>query len=1204
MAESVAIPSFEDILSGEAAKKTTVTQRPSTAVETPTEDVHAVPSFEQITAKAQVWARDMPPLTGFEVEVARGRGEAAWELVYNTGMTLDDADRTIMVYEAIQQATGDFPRLVQAVDSYLASERPSERAAQRAVKLWDEQIRYRRTHPLRAGSQIGGFGLAYGRPPTGVDTGPSEFQSEYAQAIAKVKMQRLQPDKEEAAIAEISKAYTRSVATEAQEKLQTATNIELAILDAAKQRDQFGGKTWRRWERGVGFVASGGIDLIAQLQAAIPGGETGQGTKEVARSYYQVLDTPEMQAIIDNWFDKTVGTGAEMTPFIAATMGASFLGGPSASFVVAYGVEGNGIYQKALDNGVDEREARIRGVVGGLLNASIELGGGSGRKYLVNAIATKTATRMAKIGRLTKGALIVGVRESVLEEVPQGMISDIFGSDLPVKADGSFDLDTLLHRRLNDAIGGFVAGVGLDLGTSALRAGVNAGNRVGARLRGSMMQTRADVIEDTLNLAGEPIQTTKTEDGWVVETYATEEEAKFIAERWDNLVESAGLEIEVERDETSVRYRDIPAEASESEASNGPHETPAGEAQPDAAVSAEGAAPVAAEAPAAAETRQPWEMTKADFTSAVESGTIQPMADETGVGRQEPSPTPERPGETNSKIADVVYHYSDIPIETFTESKSKGIPGYFVEQRNPKYAEKFGDVVTPVKLDIRTPLDLTSYATGIPGLGHTASQWLDIFESHGIDVDKFQFVDELNNTVKTREDFADWADDGLFYWSFLDSDKGLGETNLSELIREAGYDGIKAIEDGETVWVPFSPGQISNTSFEPPAGQPAPGISHAQIVQQAVSEGKPVPRHVLEEYKGEAWADEALAKLEETTRPAAEPTAADGDEGYATYRGTPVRIVGTDGKGLMVVRDASGRQHHVARESLQAGTETAYRGETQQEAQRRRETSDTARTSAAGSVEQAASPTDVPPEIESQSRGEPLPVFGTRNAVTERIRQMLGLDGVPTPDKQTQAQWLKEAIESGMAEEGRALELAAAIVAGPRVMSGREDMAIKYAGAQLMLESERLRQEAKAAQTDAQRKDIEVRRQQLDDKIELLTRAAKVAGTEWGRAGVARQADIDDDGNLQNNIRRFEDARGKPATANQRAKIEKLTDELVRARQQIEEMKQQMIEKQVDDVVQRARRTRTKTEAKAEAKATAKYDALKSRLTALLEAGC
>lgn len=258
--------------------------------------------------------------------------------------------------------------------------------------------------------------------------------------------------------------------------------------------------------------------------------------------------------------------------------------------------------------------------------------------------------------------------------------------------------------------------------------------------------------------------------------------------------------------------------------------------------------------------KQPWEMTKADFTSAVESGTIQPMADDKGVGRQEPSPTPERPGETNSKIADVVYHYSDIPIETFTESKSKGIPGYFVEQRNPKYAEKFGDVVTPVKLDIRTPLDLTSYATGIPGLGHTASQWLDIFESHGIDVDKFQFVDELNNTVKTREDFADWADDGLFYWSFLDSDKGLGETNLLELIREAGYDGIKAIEDGETVWVPFSPGQISNTSFEPPAGQPAPGISHAQIVQQAVSEGKPVPRHVLEEYKGEAWADEALAQ--------------------------------------------------------------------------------------------------------------------------------------------------------------------------------------------------------------------------------------------------------------------------------------------------------------------------------------------------------
>jgi len=37
--------------------------------------------------------------------------------------------------------------------------------------------------------------------------------------------------------------------------------------------------------------------------------------------------------------------------------------------------------------------------------------------------------------------------------------------------------------------------------------------------------------------------------------------------------------------------------------------------------------------------------------------------------------------------------------------------------------------------------------------------------------------------------------------------------------------------------------------------------AHYETVKKAVYEGKPVPRKVLEEYKDEKWADEALAKL-------------------------------------------------------------------------------------------------------------------------------------------------------------------------------------------------------------------------------------------------------------------------------------------------------------------------------------------------------
>lgn len=41
---------------------------------------------------------------------------------------------------------------------------------------------------------------------------------------------------------------------------------------------------------------------------------------------------------------------------------------------------------------------------------------------------------------------------------------------------------------------------------------------------------------------------------------------------------------------------------------------------------------------------------------------------------------------------------------------------------------------------------------------------------------------------------------------------------------------------------------------------------HEKIIKQAVRQGKPVPRHVLEEYKSEPWAAEALAKLGQAER--------------------------------------------------------------------------------------------------------------------------------------------------------------------------------------------------------------------------------------------------------------------------------------------------------------------------------------------------
>lgn len=131
--------------------------------------------------------------------------------------------------------------------------------------------------------------------------------------------------------------------------------------------------------------------------------------------------------------------------------------------------------------------------------------------------------------------------------------------------------------------------------------------------------------------------------------------------------------------------------------------------------------------------------------------------------------------------------------------------------------------------------------------------------------------------------------------------------------------------------------------------------AHRDEVQQAVSEGKPVPRRVLEEYQSEPWADEALAKLEAETPPVrpSEPRETEGvptvgregvpqagaEDGYATYSDRAVKVVGKDRKGLTVVREPSGRQHHVRDAELQPGTEAGYREGTKYESLRRREVS-------------------------------------------------------------------------------------------------------------------------------------------------------------------------------------------------------------------------------------------------------------------------
>jgi hypothetical protein len=388
---------------------------------------------------------------------------------------------------------------------------------------------------------------------------------------------------------------------------------------------------------------------------------------------------------------------------------------------------------------------------------------------------------------------------------------------------------------------------------------------------------------------------------------------------------------------------------------------------------------------------------------------------------------------------------------------------------------------------------------------------------------------------------------------------------------------------------------------------------HAQVIQTAYKEGQNIPRSVVAEYKGEAWAEAILADMDAKAGTKAQPALVQGilsavkdkslvPADYVAGKPNPQEVYDA-AAWLSEKSDGRFRLPKTQQQKIKAIQKEALKQGAKATPAQPAPSGEIGPPAASGeAVGQDEGPTETPPEIKEQAAGQPLPAFGTRNAVTERIREMLGLDGIPSPEKQTQAQWLQEAHEQGLTRPKAALDLAAEIVAAPRTLTPQQDMGIKWVGAQLNLESQRLGQEARTA-PEAAKRDIEARRKHIDTQIELLTRAADLAGTEWSRAGVSRQVDIDDDGNLQNNITRIETALGHTIDATARAEVVKLTDELVAAREELARLKQQAAEAEAAAMVKKLRGA-SRYVKMTEAQKDTELQTLKTKVAELMKAGC
>lgn len=102
----------------------------------------------------------------------------------------------------------------------------------------------------------------------------------------------------------------------------------------------------------------------------------------------------------------------------------------------------------------------------------------------------------------------------------------------------------------------------------------------------------------------------------------------------------------------------------------------------------------------------------------------------------------------------------------------------------------------------------------------------------------------------------------------------------------------------------------------------------------------------------------------------------------------------------------------------------------------------------------------------------------------------------------------------------------------------------------------------------------------LTNEFDRLSQAAKKAGTEWGRAGVARQQAIDQDFNLVAMKARLKADKGAPLSKEQNARVEDLDRRLRAAEERADKAEARAVQAELESQLKRVTRQRQRAETK------------------------
>lgn len=255
-------------------------------------------------------------------------------------------------------------------------------------------------------------------------------------------------------------------------------------------------------------------------------------------------------------------------------------------------------------------------------------------------------------------------------------------------------------------------------------------------------------------------------------------------------------------------------------------------------------------------------------------------------------------------------------------------------------------------------------------------------------------------------------------------------------------------------------------------------------------------------------------------------------------------------------------------------------------------------------------PVVAPPESAASAETNKSPgglnsTTATKNASMEIDREALGLGRINSPERQHDADMLRQAREQKLHEPDNANRLVAEIIAKPRTLTPTEDAGLRLRAAELKHQYKPLEERMAVTKDDAEIADLSAKMARIQDDFDQLSVATKLGGSEWGRAGHARQIALDSDFNIVAVKARAKAAKGASLTKAESAKFDALAKDLQAKDARIAELEKQAQEHAATEVLRRHKAERPTREPTRKAKdRTVERAELVAKVRDLVARGC